>query len=178
MPKYIQHDDEIVLIPQHISRFGIYTCQFILINAYITYLNKYYVQGLLDFVLYTTSIIHWRKIKHSGIERKIDVCVLLVTFTHATYKSFLLPRFYTLLWIYSLLGGTSIFYVNEKLFYYQVIKKGEDKKEPYHYFSLEYTRPNTLERELAYYRSVITHGISLHVFLSLISIYCIINNPL
>jgi hypothetical protein len=188
MSKYIQHDDSEVLIPLHITNIGLLTCQMLLINAYITYSHGYPLQGCLDLCLYLTSLAHWRKIKHAGIERKIDVGCLCVTLGNATYTFFTMPPLYTCLWIGSLLGASVVFYVNEKLFYYQVLQYYNMKinktaykvykKIPFHCFSLEYTNPYTHERELAYYRNVITHGIGLHVWLNLASIYCIVHNPL
>lgn len=178
MPKYTQHDHNEIMIPKRISKIGLFTCQMLLINAFITYYYGYHLQGFLDFCLYLTSLAHWRKIKHAGIERKIDVCCLCVTIAHATYESFCMPGFYTCVWISSLVGASSVFYINEKLFYYQVLQKGVTFSEPFHYFSLAYTKPCTSERELAYYRNVITHGIGLHLWLNLASIYCIVHNPL
>ena len=178
MPKYVEHDHHEIMIPRHITRFALFTCQMLLVNAYITYYYGYHLQGILDFSLYLTSIAHWRKIKHAGIERKIDICCLYVTLGNATYVSFCMPYFYTCVWIISLLGASLVFYVNEKLFYNQVFQKGVTISEPFHYFSVAYTKPDTLERELAYYRNVITHGIGLHVWLNLASIYCIVHNPL
>jgi len=97
-----------------------------------------------------------------------------------------MPRFYTYLWLGALLTSSTIFYINEKLFYYQVLQYNNKKIDKsiykgdvtFNYFSIEYTNPNTFEREVAYYRNVITHGIGLHVILSLSSMYCIIHNPL
>ena len=178
MPKYLEHDHHEIMIPMHITRIGLFTCQMTLINAIITYYNGYYLLGLLDFCLYLTSLAHWRKIKHSGIERKLDIAFVVITLANATYESILMNQIYTCIWIVSLLCGCSLFFINEKLFYYQVLHKGCNISEPFHYFSLAYTKPGTLERELAYYRNVITHGISLHVGLNLVSIYCIVHNPL
>lgn len=177
MSKYIQHDHHEILIPVHITRFALLTCQAILINAIITYTNGYNLLGFLELCLYLTSVTHWRKIKHTGIARKIDVGCIIVTFTYATYVSFCMPQIYTCVWVSSLVGASLVFYVNDKFFYYQVLQKNVTISEPFHYFSVAYTKPGTLERELAYYRNVITHGICMHVGLSLVSIYCILHNP-
>ena len=44
----------------------------------------------------------------------------------------------------------------------------------YWYFSLECTRPNTVDRESAYYRSTYTHMFFLHILPTMIFSYCII----
>ena len=186
MVKYLQHDDKEILVPQHISKFCVYTCQMIVLNAFISFCYKYYILALVNFCLYLSSIVHWQKVKHSGIERKIDVCCVVTTLSHATYTSFLMPRFYTSTWLVSLSTGGLIFYANEKLLYYQVLQYYNKKVEknvykgnlPFYYFSMEYTNPYTFEREVAYYRNVITHGLGLHAFLCFVSIYCIICNPI
>jgi len=70
--------------------------------------------------------------------------------------------------------------VNETLHYYQINEKvylPEIKKEdqtqyhPFHYFSLRYTYPNTVERENAYKRSVFTHCLFVHLWMSISIMY-------
>jgi hypothetical protein len=74
--------------------------------------------------------------------------------------------------------------MNETLFYYQVLKNGDkkngDKKnddKKFHYFSLQYTEPNTRERELAYYRSTYTHMLATHIIPFLVCLYCSVCSP-
>jgi hypothetical protein len=84
--------------------------------------------------------------------------------------------------------------MNETLFYYQVLKnddkKNDDKRNDdkrnddkrndehnFHYFSLQYTEPNTRERELAYYRSTYTHMLATHIIPFLVCLYCAICSP-
>ena len=155
----------------------------ILLNVFVCYAYCYYVLAFFNFCLYLSTITHWQKVKHDGIERKIDVCCVVSTFSHATYVSFTLPQMYTYKWLISLSTCITIFYINEKLFYYQVLQYKNKKQDeilcvPFHYFSMKCTKPHTFERELAYYRNVITHGLGLHTFLCIVSMYCVINNPL
>jgi hypothetical protein len=185
MVKYLEHNDREILVPRHISRFCIYTSQLILFNSIIIYKHHYNLLAFLNLCLYLSTIVHWQKVKHGGIERKIDVCCVITTLSYATYTSFLMPYFYTYLWLVSLLTSSLIFYVNEKLLYYQVLQYNNKKidksiykdKVSFHYFSFEYTNPDTFEREVAYYRNVVTHGLGLHVLLCLSSMYCVIYNP-
>ena len=185
--KYVEHDDKYILIPRHISNICVYTtCPVILLSSMVCFWYQYYLLAFLEFCTFLTSIAHWKKIKHIGIERKLDICCLATTLSYATYTSFLMPQFYTYLWMTTVTTGTIIFYKNEQLFYYQVLQYNNkiiDKSVykgdlPFHYFSIEYTNPHTFEREIAYYRNVITHGVTLHIGFCLASMYCIIYNPL
>ena len=175
-PKYIQHDDPEIMIPQHITRIALFSCQMMLINAYITYVYHYYLLATIELCLYITTVLHWRKIKYISLERQIDVCCMMTTVMYATYTSWCMPRIYTFIWITNLLGISSIFYINEKIFYYQVLHKPKLGIMDYAYFI--YTKPNTIDREVAYYRNVITHAFFIHIWLCLVSIYCIVHNPL
>ena len=182
MAKYIEHDHEVVLIPRHISRIGVYTCHIILFSSIISCMYKYYILSILESCLYLTSILHWRKIKHGGIERKLDVFCVILTLSHATYISLQMPLFYTSIWCINLTCSSIIYVKNEYLFFYQVLqfynKKIQNYNKSFDYFSVEYTNPHTYEREMAYYRNVITHVVFLHIGLCLVSIYCIVHNPL
>ena len=48
----------------------------------------------------------------------------------------------------------------------------KDKIVKFHYFSLEYTWPNTEARELAYYRSTYTHMFCIQICPFAVGIYC------
>lgn len=166
--EYIEHNDPVIYIPRHISKIGVYTSHIILLNSIITFIYKYRLLALLEFILYITSVQLWREIKHECIERKIDVCAVVSTLSYATYTSYHMKPIYTYIWISSLILATIVYIKNDYMFYCQIkYTKG-----------LEYTLPNTYQRECAYYRNVITHCITLHLGLSFISIYCIVHNPL
>ena len=180
--KFKEHSDPEILIPRHITQFCLYTCQMILLESFISYYYGYRLLGIMQFILYLSSTTFWRKIKRGGIERIVDMMCVTMTLSYATYESLFIPLFYTRVWIISLITGIIIFIKNEQLFYYQVIQfyNKELPTNPlyeYHYFSTEYTNPNTLARELAYYRNVVTHGLVVHVGLSGAGIYCVMHNP-
>lgn len=63
MVKYLQHDDKVILVPHHISKFCIYTCQLILLNSIVIYSYHYNLLAFLNLCLYFSSISHWQKSK-------------------------------------------------------------------------------------------------------------------
>ena len=84
-----------------------------------------------------------------------------------------------LVWFYSISAGLISFIANEKIFYKQVLEYSNKiieypKNTKYWFFSLCYTNPNTPEREWAYYRSVITHGVFQHILPNAAAIYAIL----
>ena len=182
MAKYIEHDHPEIMIPRHITYIGLCTCKIIILTSIISFIYQYYTLCILEACLYISSHFHWKKIKHGGIERKLDVLCVFLTLSHATYIFFQMPRFYTSVWCVYLTSSSIVYVVNEYLFFYQVLQfyNTKIKMAPtqFHYFSVTYTNPYTHERELAYYRNVITHGLFLHIGLCLVSIYCILHNPL
>ncbi len=180
MANYYQHNDNEILIPQHISFFCLCSIQTMLLNSIIVYQYNYKILSFLTFCVYISSIIFWSKVRHSGIEKTIDIICVISGGTYGTYISFSLPKFYNLFWLYTVGISLIIFAMNELLFYYQVrihynkfILANVAKISKYEFFSLKYTNPNTHEREMAYYRNTLIHGIFFHIIPSMSSIYCI-----
>lgn len=163
---YLQHNDNDVLIPQHISRNAFYSIQLLLLNSLIAYKLNYNNSFYNLSILYVLSIIHWNKVKHRGIIKTLDTTMAsysMFCFTYFESNRFI--RVYQQIWylcvVFSLFG----FFMNEYLLYYQVVnEKKTNIRSKFHYFSLQYTIPNTYERELAYYRSTYTHMFFLHIF--------------
>ena len=179
MTVYSQHNHNEILIPQHISNYCLFSTQFILLNSIVSYIYKLQLLSYLQVCLYISSVVFWSKVKHNGIEKKIDIFFVIIACIYGTNVSFSLKRFYNLFWLYTVLLSGIVFIMNEQLFYYQVRiyynKTIENKKKiiKYDFFSLEYTNPNTHEREMAYYRNTIVHGTCFHIFVSISAIYCI-----
>ena len=178
--KFNQHTELEVLIPQHISMFCVATAHAILLNSIITYIYGYYLLSICEFGLYISSVIFWSKVRHNGIEKNIDICLVIINCCYGTYISFTLPIYYNIFWLCTISFCCLTFIMNEYIFYYQVrihynkyIPTKTDEITKYNWFSLDYTNPHTHNREMAYYRSTITHGTILHIITSISSIYCI-----
>ena len=170
-----QHTDNIVIIPQHISRIALFSVQFILYVCYLTYIYEYNRLCMLTFALYISSMLHWNKVKYQGIVKTIDILFANGVFLHVTIfdcHRFLYPH--RLLWYNTVIISATAFITNEYLFYHQVLKyKNKRVKftDKFWYFSLDYTNPNTMNRELAYYRSTFTHMFFIHILPTTVCAY-------
>lgn len=174
MPNYKQHEDKEILIPQ-----------FMLVNSVVAYKYNHLILSFLTMCIYFSSIIFWSKVRHTGIEKTIDIVFVFTGGVYGTHVSYSLNSFYNMFWIYTVCLCILVFIINETLFYYQVrihynkrLFKHEKRVINYRFFSLEYTDPHTHEREMAYYRSTIIHGVFFHVVVSLSSIYCIVHGKM
>lgn len=178
---YNEHNHPEIFIPRHITKHCLYTIQFILLSAIIAFIHKYYILASLQGCLYITSYHHWKKVKHNGTEKTLDISFVIISGTYGTYTSFLLPNpTYKSVWLITISLALFFFVMNEILLYYQVRRfynqvLPDSKHHTYHYFSLTYTNPYTYQRELAYLRSTLTHGIFFHIFVMISSIICIVN---
>jgi len=162
---FLQHNDKIVLIPQHISRKAFFSIQAIMINIIIAYILKYNITFYNLSCLYILSMIHWNKVKRKGLIKTLDTTMAsysMIYFTYMDSNRYLLV--YQKLWYLCVFCSLFGFFMNEYLLYYQILnEKKTNICSKFHYFSLEYTMPNTYERELAYYRSTYTHMLFLHI---------------
>ena len=179
---YLQHIDPIVLIPQHISRNAFYSIQMILIACGVAYFLEYYITFFLFFVIYITSLIHWNEVRYKSIVKNVDIALIIIGTLNLTLIESIKFIEYRVVWFYFLPIFIGSFIMNERLLHYQVlIHKNEvikdktddkDKIVKFHYFSLEYTWPNTEARELAYYRSTYTHMFCIQICPFAVEIYC------
>jgi hypothetical protein len=160
-----QHTHPVILIPQHISRVALCSVQFILFIFYLAYIYEYNRLCVLLSGLYVSSMLHWNKVQYQGIIKTTDIIFVNSVFIHVTVfdcKRFIHPY----KWYITAIISIFAFILNEYLFYHQVLKyknKTVIYTGKYWYFSIDYTNPNTIEREYAYYRSTITHMVFVHV---------------
>jgi len=75
--KFIQHDDKFVLVPQHISIYGVYSGHIIWVPILYSFYDNYTSLGYMLFLLYITTILNWYKIYHKGIIKNTDICPVL-----------------------------------------------------------------------------------------------------
>lgn len=169
-----QHTDTIVLVPQHISRIALFSVQFVLFVCYLAYIYEYNRLCILLFGLYVSSIFHWNKVQHKGIIKTTDIILANSVFIHVTI--FDCNRFiHKYIWYITASICVTGFITNEYLFYHQVLKNKNKRvtfTNKYWYFSLDYTNPNTMNRELAYYRSTFTHMFFIHILPTTVCAYC------
>jgi hypothetical protein len=179
---YSQHTDPTCCIPQHISKYGVYSAHLFLIASPIYYYYGYNLISLFGFLLYISSVFHWRKVKQRGFCKTLDVIICLITLSYITfYGSLRFCHRDRIYWFGSVIVGIGSYLTNKYIEINQqyLSKKSVivfDKDEPYRYLSLKYTRPNTPQRESAYKYSVFMHICFLHVNFFTVCTYCVINS--
>jgi hypothetical protein len=178
---YLQHTDPVVCVPQHISRYGLYTSQFFLLNALCNYIYGYQILTIIGVTLYITSLLHWYKIQSFGLIKTLDIIACIITINYTTFNDslYFCPR-NRQLWILSTFVSIIAYLTNKYICSYQLFPEGTDyfaANEPYQYFSLKYTWPNTLQRELSYKYSTYVHIILIHINLSCVCIYGVVTSP-
>jgi hypothetical protein len=148
--------DSPLLIPQHISRIGLYSGQIVLLNSIASYYYDYYLLASLLFVLYITTLIHWNKIYKNGMVKTLDIIFALLCMLSVTFRDSL--RFtpeYAALWYASISTSIVVFVVNECLLYYQL------------------SLPMITDKTYIYNISVVTHIIFLHFMPNITCVICV-----
>jgi len=167
------HDNGI-LIPQYISRLAFYSATgFILPNCIVAYMFDYKCMFALFAMLYVSTMLHWNKIKQNGPIRTIDIILACTTLYRFTFiDRFRLCPIYQTFWLYVFYTMIMAFGINEYILYMQVLRGEPYAKDSLYKYKiytrwpfqlLNYTPPNTKEREAAYYRSTYVHTFFLHV---------------
>jgi len=151
--------DSQLLIPQNISRMGLYSGQIVLLNSLVAYYYEYYLLSGLLFVLYITTLIHWNKIYSKSLVKTVDITFAVISILSVTFRDSLrfMPK-YAALWYLSISTSIVVFIVNECLLYYQL------------------SLPMITDKTYIYNISVITHIIFLHFMPNLTCIICIIGS--
>jgi hypothetical protein len=121
-------------------------------------------------------VLHWHKMTLFGSTKVVDFILaasafLLVTF----YYNDILKGKYKRIWYITAAVTVAIFLFNWVITYFQILNKNTKKcQSEYKYFSLDYTQPNTLQRELCYYYVTFVHIIFVHIIPSAVLAYCFI----
>lgn len=178
---FLQHTNKSICVPQHISRYGIYTGQIFLLTSIITHLYNYNWLSLISSLLYVTTLLHWHKLKDNGPIKYIDIVAVVITSSSVSfYDSTFFCPIDRKIWFFSSFLGTVAYFVNKYIVFYQQYPNLSVcflTDEPYQYFSLKYTQPNTIQRELSYKYSVYVHLIFLHLIICSACINGVINSP-
>lgn len=176
---YLQHEDLKIIVPEHISKWGVYSGQMFGITGIVAMIYEYYKIAIVAGILYISTVLYWKRVEFYSIIRLIDIVIVLGTIYYITFyvsKKFTIEKREK--WIYIILIVGIAYIINNIIFYYQTVgwlhKEVKNvNKEGYKYFSLEYMRPNTENRELCYKYTMIVHSIFMHIVPGLGIIYCI-----
>ena len=173
--KLESESDSDICVPYRYSRYGVYSSHFFSLNFIINFIYGFKVLTVLGFSLYVTSILHWRKIKHSGICKWLDVLSSISTVNYITFvDSHYFIESHRNWWLIAKCIAICAYSLNKYIEYYQQICNPSEKErekddnyfeetETYRYFCLKYTKSGTEQRESAYFYSVLVHILCLHV---------------
>ena len=172
-------EDTDLIIPQHISRMALYSACFCLFpNCFLTYIFGYERMAAVFGALYISTVLHWYKPKRHGTMRTIDMCLAICTLYRLTFiERFRLHTFYQPYWMYTFYTVIIAYLCNEYVYYMQIKRVRSGDIEPSVVITeytqwpmrlLNYTQPNTKERENAYYISMYTHIFFIHLLPSIV----------
>ena len=175
-------DNYYLCIPCNISIYALYSGQIFLLQIFLSLIKKQYIITLLSCSLYVTTMMYWRKPYKIGFIRNLDITMVWSSCASISYYIYYyIPGKYHYCCIIHF--GIVICWhtINEILYYFQVscpvylpVKREENNlilKEVKRYFSLEYTFMHTVEREYAYKRSMLTHCLFVHIWITLSIFY-------
>ena len=171
---------EELLVPQYITKWGVLTSFVLFGFSLLTYKYKYYLLSILSLCVFISSVLHWHKMTLFGSTKIVDFILaasafLLVTF----YYNDILKGKYRRIWFVTAAVTVAIFLFNWVITYFQILNKNTTRTEQkcqteYKYFSLDYTKPDTLPRTLCYYYVTFVHLIFVHIVPSAVLAYCFI----
>ena len=120
--------EKYVVIPQHISKYGVYTGHCLLAVSFQAFYQKYTGLGVLLFLLYTTTILHWRKVYNKSIAKTADIITVATVVAKISFHDSIRWKNYRQLWFYCLIISGFAHLANHKLFYSVIIKTQEKNK--------------------------------------------------
>ena len=174
----LNNDKVQLLVPQHVTIWGVLTSFLILASGFVVYKYKYYLLAGVSVCLFLTSIIHWHKMRAFGLIKILDVVFAALTLVLITF--YYIDEFkpeYKKIWYYTIALMVAVFVFNWIITYFQIMcpnKTGQNQL--YNYFSLEYTKPNTRSRELCYYYVTFIHLAFVHIIPAAVLMYCMIKS--
>jgi hypothetical protein len=174
--KFLQHNDPLVRIPQHISRNAFYTSPLFLMSSYCVYFKMGHILlALLLLSLFFTTVGHWNKVYYSSMIKIADMFFALSVIIVATFHdSYYLDSYYRNTWIYSITTSICAFTINEYVLYIRITPNLKSKITIGNKcWAVEYIESHTMERERAYYDSTFIHIFFLHILPNITCIYCV-----
>ena len=169
-----------ILIPQHISRCAFLSIP-IFFPTYLVFKSLKYDFSEILLVLLFTSFYHWNNVFDISFIKIIDIITSTTTLGIVTFHTSNHFNYHArLTWNLTVTTAITSFFINEYLFYYQVLKECPKHNAncctEFNYFTLLWTKPNTSQRKYAYYRNVYTHMFFLHVIPGSVAIYCALHS--
>jgi hypothetical protein len=133
---------ENVLVPQHISKYGLFTGQFILGASLYCFYDNYNPLCYCLAALYLTTMLHWKNLKNRGLIRYLDITATSTVLVKTTFYDSIRWKQYRKIWFYVLFFSCLAYSINKYVI--------SSKKKP-------------TERD--YYISVFVHVFFLHIII-------------
>ena len=145
----------------------------------------------LAFILFATTVLHWRHPRFSTWIRLLDYGAVLANVGYASYLATTLSKKFMEVWFIGIGVVSVIFATNETAYYLQTARglagnsrdllplaksvplaSSSDQQQPEG--CLPPTKPNTVERSRVYQRTVFVHLVGVHVFAAALAFAIII----
>jgi len=180
-------------LPYKYSKYGLYSSHLFLANGIINYFCGFRVLTGIALSLYLSSVLHWRNVKHNGLYKKLDVATCFITINYITFiDSHYFIASARKMWLLAVTQAVGAYSINKFIEYKQISQRPSQrqlqsqnennicsfaKDEPYSYFSLQWTQPDSVQRDRSYYASVFVHILFIHVPLFFTCVYGVVNSP-
>lgn len=138
-----------VLIPYKYSRLAHFTSLFILRNAYILYSNGLTFIGVLSYLCYIFTNLHWYRLRTNGYIRNIDISIVVSIFISSLYQAYNYDCY--LQYICGTTITVSVFAFNELLNTLSLYRP-------------EFSNMDEEKKHYTYLRCVLIHTFFLHIF--------------
>lgn len=187
-----QHDDKDVIIPDKIAFPLFVSSHLLLVTSIVCAAYHVWTFFVVLFIVYLTSINHWRAPRFSSWARRFDYVAVFASIAYGSYYATTLSISNKLIWFIGIIFVAIIFSCNEYLYYYQVMKTisgdmqheydndvvksnftSDDRETTFMFYP---TKPNTIERENVYKRTVIVHLVCVHVFANALAMTIIVRS--
>lgn len=177
--KSLQESDEYIPLPQHLTKYCTMTIHFILVSAIVSLAFGYKFLSFLFMCLYIIGFTYWSKPKYNSIFKKIDIFLVFVTISLLFYYALQFKEKYQRLFIITLLIIIVIAIINETLYRFKIVGVFDNDVQTtsnFSYFTLDYTFPDTMEREYCCKYIVFMHCFLCHIVMNFTWLYCLIGN--
>ena len=109
--------DKNLYIPKEISAYGMITAHIFLLTCYFCYLKKFNTFKYLSFLLYLSTILHWRELKDNSFIRYFDMIIVTITLSYFTFiETKKLSNKYKILWYATSLIIIVVYVINSIIY--------------------------------------------------------------
>ena len=159
-----ESNDACIFVPQHISKYGIYTSHMFILTACHAFYYDNTSLGCMLILFYISNVTNWAIIHRKSIVKQINIILGACILTKISLYDSNRFQIYKDIWFHSLYIIISIFIMSEYIFYNKI----------YNTKSKIYCIPNTLCREYAYYMYVFIHVFFVHLIFPIFTSYYVI----